>query len=83
MSFIRTPHLKKIKKTSKTLSMTKPKRTVVKALAYRHKELFSLDNLADYIAEFTDDGRKVSRQAAWDFWYWLDKKCRPLPKRNK
>lgn len=39
---------------------------------YRDKEWFSLNSLADFIAEFNKDGEED--KTAWEFLKWLDKK---------
>ena len=52
---------------------------------YRNKIWFSLDMLADFIAEFNHDGGRIGidnpkdkkfNHTAWEFWRWLDKKCK-------
>ena len=40
---------------------------------YRNKQWFSLNDLADFIAEYNKDGKY--NKTAWQFWKWLDKKC--------
>ena len=42
---------------------------------YKRRKHFSLENLADFIAEFNKDGKYD--KTAWKFWEWLDKKCKP------
>jgi hypothetical protein len=46
-----------------------------KKMEYRNKLWFSLNDLADFIAEYTKDGK--DKKDVWAFWKWLDKKCRP------
>ena len=41
---------------------------------YRDKEWYSLNSLADFIAEFNKDGKY--NKTAWEFWDWFDKKCK-------
>lgn len=41
---------------------------------YREKKWISLNNLADFIAEFNKDGKY--NKTAWQLWYWLDKRSR-------
>ena len=45
---------------------------------YRKQKWFCLENLTDFIAEYNKDGKYD--HTAWEFWYWLDRKCKP--KRN-
>ncbi len=42
---------------------------------YRQKFKFTLEELADFIAEFNADGERNG--SAWDWWRWLDKLCKP------
>ena len=51
--------------------MSNPKNK--KEIKYRDMEWFSLNDLADFIAEFNKDGKYD--KTAWDFWKWFDKKC--------
>jgi hypothetical protein len=44
---------------------------------YRKQKWFSLENLADFIAEFNKDGEYHIKHSDWDFLHWLDKKCKP------
>lgn len=39
---------------------------------YRNKKWFSLNSLADFIAEYNKDGKYD--KSAWNFWRWLDRK---------
>lgn len=41
---------------------------------YRDKEYFSLNYLADSIAEFNKDGKYD--KTAWAWWKWLDRRCK-------
>lgn len=43
-----------------------------KEIKHRNKKCFSLNSLADFIAEFNKDGKY--NKTAWSFWRWLDKK---------
>jgi hypothetical protein len=42
---------------------------------YRGFVWLSLEELADWIAEFNADGERDG--TAWDFWRWLDKHAKP------
>ncbi len=46
-----------------------------KKIEYRNKQWFSLNSLANFVAEYTKDGEL--KKDAWDFWKWLDRKCKP------
>ena len=52
-----------------------------KKVEYRNKRWFSLNDLADFIAEYTRDS-KVKKDA-WAFWDWLDRKCKPKKMKKK
>ena len=41
---------------------------------YRTKLWFSINSLAEFIAEFNKDGKY--NKSAWEFWVWLDKKSK-------
>jgi hypothetical protein len=43
---------------------------------YKKQKWFSLESLADFIAEYTKDGTYTSANV-FEFYYWLDRKCKP------
>jgi len=45
-----------------------------KLTKYRDRIKFSLNELADFIAEYNKDGK--FDKTAWNFWKWLDKKTK-------
>jgi DNA-directed RNA polymerase alpha subunit len=47
---------------------------------YRKQKWFSIESLADFIAECNQDGEYD--RTAWEFYDWLDKKCRPKRIKN-
>jgi hypothetical protein len=36
---------------------------------------FSLEELSNFICEFTEDGRLTERRDVLDWWRWFEKKC--------
>ena len=49
---------------------------MLKKKKYRDTKGFSLNSLANFIAEYNQDGRYD--KSAWNFWQWLDRKSKPL-----
>ena len=53
-------------KQNKTCEITKKN--------YRYSIYFTLNDLADFMGEYTQDGERENR--AWKLWEWLDKKTK-------
>lgn len=45
-----------------------------KTIKKRDKKWLSLNDLADFIAEYNRDGKY--NKTAWQFFHWLDRKCK-------
>jgi hypothetical protein len=41
---------------------------------YRYSLYFTLNDLAEFMGEYTHDGERENR--AWKFWEWLDKQMK-------
>lgn len=47
---------------------------------WKYTKMFSLDNIADLIAEFTSDG--AAKKDSWKFYDWLYRRCKSYAKRK-
>lgn len=48
---------------------------------YRDKRRYSLNELADFIAQVNNDGERDV--TAWEFWHWFDKLNKPQKNEKK